>query len=138
MLELCSGSQALPSRLAVDVGMIAGFRSGTATLGCVPTAFGPGFKMEKRGRINSSVTAPHSETRSRIICKTENSEARTGSYLESTLAKNRGRGSATLTSPLTMPEDLSLAESYRCALNKANYFGIISLQKKVGGTPGLK
>lgn len=138
MLELCSGLRALPSRLAVDIDMIAGFRSGTATLGCGVAALGFSGNLEAENHLDQfgfTTSALHSRIGNEQTCKIGASYIASGSYLESTLAQNRGRGAATLTSPLSTPEYLSLAESYRCTQNKSNSFGLISLQKKVGGHP---
>jgi hypothetical protein len=80
----------------------------------------------------------HSRIRNEQTRKIGDSYIGSGSCLESTLAQNRGWGSATLTSPLTAQTDLSLSESYRCKQNKNNSFRMLFLQKKVGGTPSLK
>ena len=141
MLELCPGLQPFRSRLGVDIGMIAGFRSGTATLDCAVAALGflGNLKTESHlAQLGFMMSRFHSRIRNEQIRKIDTSYIGSGSYLESTLAQNRGRGSATLTSPLTAQADLSLAESYRCTRNKNNSFGIIFLQKKVGATPSLK
>src|ERR1700676_2142023 len=141
MLELCPGLQPCRSRLAVDIGTTAGFRSGTATPGCAVTALGFSGSLEAEShspQFGFTTSRFHSRIRNEQTRKIGASYIGSGSYLESTLAQNRGRGSATLTSPLTVQVDLSLAESYRCTLNKNKSFGLIFLQKKVGGTPSLK
>src|SRR5580700_1102264 len=141
MLELCSGLQPCRCRLAFDTGAIAGFRSGIDALGCAVTAFGllgsprSGKRLPQFGFTMSALL---SRVGNRESWKIGACQIASGSYLESTLAKNRGRGAATLTSPLRARPDLSLAESYRCTQNKHNSFRMLFLQKKVGGTPSLK
>lgn len=138
MLGLCLGLQPFHSRLAVDIGTIAGFRSGTATLGCAVTALGSWGDLEREGH-----SAQFGFTMSTLHSRIWNGESRkigacqiaSGSYLESTLAENRGRGLVTPTSLLRARPCLSLAESYFCTQNQINSFGLILLQKKVGGTP---
>src|ERR1700721_1722771 len=132
MLELCSGLQPCRSRLAFDTGAIAALRSGTATLGCAVTAFG------LLGSPRSGKRLPQfGFTMRALLSRVGNGESwkigacqiASGSYLESTLAQNRGRGSATLTSPLKAQVYLSLAESYHCTQNKHNSFRMLFLQK---------
>src|ERR1700730_12531820 len=104
MLELCSGLQPLRSRLAFDTGAIAGFRSGTATLGCAVPALDAFRSLEAKShpaQFGFTMSTLHSLTGKGQSQETRATYIASGSYLESTLAQNRGRGSATLTSPLT-------------------------------------
>jgi hypothetical protein len=135
MLELCSGLQPFRSRLAFDTGAIAGFRSGTATLGCAVTALGFWGNLEAESlpaQFGFTMSILHSRLGNGQSQEIGASYVTSGSYLESTLAEKRGRGLATITSLLRARPDLSLAESYSCRRNKNNSFGIILLQKKVG------
>ncbi len=141
MLELCSGLQPCRPRLAVDIGMIAGFRSGTATLGCAVAALGFSGSLESGrplAQFGLTVGTLHSHIGNGESPKIDDSDIASGSYLESTLAEKMGRGLAAVTSLPGERPHLSLAESYRCTRNKNKSFGLIFLQKKVGGTPALK
>ena len=141
MLELCSGLQPCRSRLAVDIGITAGFRRGISTFGCALTAPGPWGRLEAeshRARFGFTKSTLHSRIGNGPSRKIGASYISSRSYLESTLAQKKGRGLATPTSPLRARPCLSLAESYSCTRNKDNSFGLIFLHKKVGGTPSLK
>jgi hypothetical protein len=141
MLELCLGLQPFRSRLAVDNGTIAGFRSGTATLGCALTALALWGRLEAKSHpaeFGFTMNTLHSRVGNREGWKIGASHIATASFLESTLAENRRMGLPKATAILKTRQDLSLVESDRCTLNKDNSFRLIFLQKKVGGTPPLK
>lgn len=138
MLELCLGLQPFRSGLAFDDGTFAGFRSGTATLGCAVTDLALWGWLEAEGH-----SAQFGFTMSTLHTRMGNGESRKigashiarARFLESTLTENRARGLAEATAILKTRPDLSLSESNSCTLYKDNFFGLILLQKKVGGHP---
>src|ERR1700739_250327 len=137
MLELCLGLQPFRSRLAVDHGTITRFRRGITTLGRAVSAFGLWGGLEA-----GSQSVQFGFTMSTLLPRIGNGESwkiaacpvASGSYLESTLRKNKGRGLARPTSPLRARPCLSLAESYSCTQNKNDSLGLITLAARDRGT----
>jgi len=102
------------------------------------TALGLWGRLEAKSHpaeFGFTMSTLHSRIGNRESWKTGACQIASGSYLESTLARKRGRGLATPASLLRVRPCLSLAESYSCTINKNNPFGLILLQKKVGGHP---
>ena len=128
MLGLYRGSQPKRSPEAFDTDTVAKLRSDTVPLGGAVTTLGFWSNVGREGysdQFGFTMSILHSRVGNGEIRKIDASDIASRSYLESTLAKNRGRG---LTRPTT-------AESCSCTQNQINSFGLIFLQKKVGGTP---
>lgn len=141
MLGLYPGSQTKRFPETFDTDAVAKFRSGIPTLGCTVTTLGFCGNVGREGhsdRFRFTMSTLLSRIGNGEIRKIGASDMASGSYLESILAKNTGRGLASANALLRAGLDAIPAESYSCTQNKINSFGLIFLQKKVGAHPGLK
>jgi hypothetical protein len=135
MLELCLGSQPFRSPEAFDTDTVAKFRTGIATLGYAVTTLGFWGNVEREGhsaQFGFTMSALHSRAGNGESRKMDAPDMSSRSYLESTLATNRGRGLTKAITLLRAQPDPTPAESYSCTHNQINSFGLIFLQKKWG------